>query len=98
MIPDPSRTAPSAPDPPAPRWLPLLLGLAGAILLPVAGAYHSRLMCSAQELLAGVLASAAIQSPAVPVVCIVAPVPAVALWVLGTVNVTEVPETTDAMV
>lgn len=35
MIPDPSRPAPSAPDPLGLRWLPLLLGLAGAILLPV---------------------------------------------------------------
>lgn len=44
-------------------------GIKRAIPLPVAGAYHSRLMRSAQERLAGVLASAAIQSPAVPVVC-----------------------------
>jgi len=44
-------------------------GIKRAILLPVAGAYHSRLMKSAQDKLAAVLASAPIQSPKVPVVC-----------------------------
>lgn len=44
-------------------------GIKRAIPLPVAGAYHSRLMKSAQDKLAAVLASAPIQSPRVPVVC-----------------------------
>lgn len=44
-------------------------GIKRAIPLPVAGAYHSRLMKSAQDKLAAVLATAAIQSPRVPVVC-----------------------------
>ncbi len=44
-------------------------GIKRAIPLPVAGAYHSRLMESAQDKLAAVLAGAAIQEPAVPVVC-----------------------------
>ncbi len=44
-------------------------GIKRAIPLPVAGAYHSRLMKSAQDKLAAVLATAAIQSPKVPVVC-----------------------------
>ncbi len=44
-------------------------GIKRAIPLPVAGAYHSRLMKSAQDKLAAVLAGAAIQEPAVPVVC-----------------------------
>ena len=37
--------------------------------LDVAGAYHSRLMMSAQEKLAGVLANTSFQTPRVPVVC-----------------------------
>jgi [acyl-carrier-protein] S-malonyltransferase len=44
-------------------------GIKRAIPLPVAGAYHSRLMKSAQDKLAAVLAGAAIQEPGVPVVC-----------------------------
>lgn len=44
-------------------------GIKRAIPLPVAGAYHSRLMKSAQDKLAAVLAGAAIQEPVVPVVC-----------------------------
>jgi [acyl-carrier-protein] S-malonyltransferase len=44
-------------------------GFKRAIPLPVAGAYHSRLMKSAQDKLASVLASAAIGMPSVPVVC-----------------------------
>jgi [acyl-carrier-protein] S-malonyltransferase len=44
-------------------------GIKRAISLPVAGAYHSRLMKSAQDKLAAVLASAPIQSPKVPVIC-----------------------------
>lgn len=44
-------------------------GIKRAIPLPVAGAYHSRLMKSAQDKLAAVLATAPIQSPKVPVVC-----------------------------
>ncbi|BCU79195.1 ACP S-malonyltransferase [Luteolibacter sp. LG18] len=44
-------------------------GIRRAIKLNVAGAYHSRLMQSAQDKLAAELAGAAIQSPAVPVVC-----------------------------
>jgi [acyl-carrier-protein] S-malonyltransferase len=44
-------------------------GIKRAIPLPVAGAYHSRLMKSAQDKLAAVLASSTITEPAVPVVC-----------------------------
>lgn len=44
-------------------------GIRRAIKLNVAGAYHSRLMQSAQDKLAAELKGAAIQSPAVPVVC-----------------------------
>ncbi len=44
-------------------------GIKRAITLPVAGAYHSRLMKSAQDKLATALAAATIQEPAVPVVC-----------------------------
>ena len=44
------------------------------------------------------LATAAGSSTAVPVVCIVAPIPALALCEAGTVNVTDVPDTTEAMV
>jgi len=44
-------------------------GIKRAIPLPVAGAYHSRLMKSAQDKLAAVLANASIQSPRVTVVC-----------------------------
>jgi len=44
-------------------------GIRRAIKLNVAGAYHSRLMQSAQDQLAAELKGAAIQSPAVPVVC-----------------------------
>lgn len=44
-------------------------GIRRAIKLNVAGAYHSRLMQSAQDKLAAELAAAAIQTPAVPVVC-----------------------------
>jgi [acyl-carrier-protein] S-malonyltransferase len=44
-------------------------GIRRAIKLNVAGAYHSRLMQSAQDKLAAELAGAAIQSPAIPVVC-----------------------------
>jgi [acyl-carrier-protein] S-malonyltransferase len=44
-------------------------GFKRAIPLPVAGAYHSRLMKSAQDKLATVLASATIGQPSVPVVC-----------------------------
>jgi len=44
-------------------------GIKRAIPLPVAGAYHSRLMKSAQDKLAAALAAAPIQSPRVPVVC-----------------------------
>ncbi|WP_395752178.1 ACP S-malonyltransferase [Prosthecobacter sp.] len=44
-------------------------GIKRAITLPVAGAYHSRLMKSAQDKLAVALGAAAIQSPKVPVVC-----------------------------
>lgn len=43
-------------------------GIKRAIVLPVAGAYHSRLMAAAQAKLAAVLQAAAIQSPRVPVV------------------------------
>jgi [acyl-carrier-protein] S-malonyltransferase len=44
-------------------------GIKRAIPLPVAGAYHSRLMKSAQDKLALALEAATIVSPAVPVVC-----------------------------
>jgi [acyl-carrier-protein] S-malonyltransferase len=44
-------------------------GIRRAIKLNVAGAYHSRLMQSAQDKLAAELKGAAIQSPAIPVVC-----------------------------
>jgi [acyl-carrier-protein] S-malonyltransferase len=44
-------------------------GIRRAIKLNVAGAYHSRLMQSAQDKLATELAGVSIQSPAVPVVC-----------------------------
>jgi [acyl-carrier-protein] S-malonyltransferase len=44
-------------------------GIRRAIKLNVAGAYHSRLMQSAQEKLAAELASVAIEAPAIPVVC-----------------------------
>ena len=43
-------------------------GIKRAITLPVAGAYHSRLMASAQQKLAAVLATASLQSPHVPVI------------------------------
>ncbi len=43
-------------------------GIKRAIPLPVAGAYHSRLMQSAQDKLAAVLATAALHTPRVPVV------------------------------
>ena len=44
-------------------------GIRRAIKLNVAGAYHSRLMQSAQDKLATELAGISIQSPAMPVVC-----------------------------
>ena len=44
-------------------------GIRRAIKLNVAGAYHSRLMQSAQDQLAAELASISFQSPALPVVC-----------------------------
>lgn len=44
-------------------------GIRRAIKLNVAGAYHSRLMQSAQDQLAAELAGVTIQSPALPVVC-----------------------------
>ena len=44
-------------------------GIRKAIPLPVAGAYHSRLMQTAQEQLSVVLTDTEIQSPGVPVVC-----------------------------
>ncbi len=44
-------------------------GIRRAIKLNVAGAYHSRLMQSAKELLATQLAAVAIQTPGMPVVC-----------------------------
>jgi [acyl-carrier-protein] S-malonyltransferase len=44
-------------------------GITRAIPLPVAGAYHSRLMLSAQEKLASVLQATTMQSPTVPVYC-----------------------------
>jgi [acyl-carrier-protein] S-malonyltransferase len=44
-------------------------GVRRAIKLNVAGAYHSRLMQSAQDKLAGELAGVAIQAPSIPVVC-----------------------------
>ena len=44
-------------------------GIRRAIKLNVAGAYHSRLMKSAQDQLAAELAGVAIQAPSIPVVC-----------------------------
>jgi [acyl-carrier-protein] S-malonyltransferase len=44
-------------------------GIRRAIKLNVAGAYHSRLMQSAQEKLAAELAVLALQSPTIPVIC-----------------------------
>jgi len=44
-------------------------GIRRAIKLNVAGAYHSRLMQSAQNLLAAELSDVMIQSPTIPVVC-----------------------------
>ena len=44
-------------------------GIKKAIKLPVAGAYHSKLMQSAQDKLAAVLAATDMQTPRVPVVC-----------------------------
>lgn len=44
-------------------------GIRRAIKLNVAGAYHSRLMQSAQDKLAAELAGVAVQSPTLPVVC-----------------------------
>lgn len=44
-------------------------GIKKAIKLPVAGAYHSRLMQSAQDKLAAVLANTPMQGPRVPVIC-----------------------------
>ncbi len=44
-------------------------GIVKAVVLAVAGAYHSRLMKSAQDKLAGVLASTPIADPNIPVVC-----------------------------
>jgi [acyl-carrier-protein] S-malonyltransferase len=44
-------------------------GIRRAIKLNVAGAYHSRLMQSAQDKLAAELAGVSIQAPALPVVC-----------------------------
>jgi len=44
-------------------------GIRRAIKLNVAGAYHSRLMQSAQDKLAAELAGVTIQSPSIPVVC-----------------------------
>ena len=44
-------------------------GIRRAIKLNVAGAYHSRLMQSAQDKLAAELAGISIQSPSIPVVC-----------------------------
>ncbi len=44
-------------------------GIRRAIKLNVAGAYHSRLMQSAQDQLAAELASLALNTPAIPVVC-----------------------------
>ncbi|HEY1120410.1 MAG TPA: ACP S-malonyltransferase [Haloferula sp.] len=44
-------------------------GIRRAIKLNVAGAYHSRLMQSAQDKLAAELAGVAVQSPVLPVVC-----------------------------
>lgn len=44
-------------------------GIRRAIKLNVAGAYHSRLMKSAQDQLAAELAGVQIQSPALPVIC-----------------------------
>jgi [acyl-carrier-protein] S-malonyltransferase len=44
-------------------------GIRRAIKLNVAGAYHSRLMQSAQDQLAAELAAVALRAPAIPVVC-----------------------------
>ena len=44
-------------------------GIVKAVELTVAGAYHSRLMKSAQDKLAGVLAETTLATPKVPVVC-----------------------------
>jgi [acyl-carrier-protein] S-malonyltransferase len=44
-------------------------GIKKAIKLPVAGAYHSKLMQSAQDKLSAVLAATDMQTPRVPVVC-----------------------------
>lgn len=44
-------------------------GIRRAIKLNVAGAYHSRLMQSAQDKLAAELAGVSIQSPSLPVIC-----------------------------
>lgn len=44
-------------------------GIRRAIKLNVAGAYHSRLMQSAQDQLAAVLGPLAIQKPSIPVIC-----------------------------
>ena len=44
-------------------------GIRRAIKLNVAGAYHSRLMQSAQDKLAAELSEVSVQSPAIPVVC-----------------------------
>ncbi len=44
-------------------------GIRRAIKLNVAGAYHSRLMQSAQDQLAAELATVAIQTPSLPVIC-----------------------------
>ena len=44
-------------------------GIRRAIKLNVAGAYHSRLMQSAQDKLAAELAGVPMQAPAIPVVC-----------------------------
>lgn len=44
-------------------------GISKAVELTVAGAYHSRLMKSAQDKLAGVLAQTTLAMPAVPVIC-----------------------------
>ena len=51
-------------------------GIVKAIALPVAGAYHSRLMKSAQEKLAPELAATAMQEPAIPVIANVTAQPA----------------------
>ncbi len=44
-------------------------GISKAVELTVAGAYHSRLMKSAQDKLAGVLAQTDLAAPSVPVIC-----------------------------